>query len=453
MPRRRLFPAALAGLVFMLFAAAAFAAPSVTIYTRDLGFVRDVRTLEVRDSRDTVRIAGVPERVDFTSVRLAPADASARVTRLAYRYDVATGDALIQNAKGRRVRVTSRGDRATEGILVGTDGGFLVVRGDDGTLTAITRESLETVRLSDPPASIAVRPSIEAAIEGAHRGRLEAELSYLTGGLSWSAEHTVVRRGEGSATWSTNVTIDNQTGVAFDNAMVKLVAGEPRRATPPPMPMATFRNQMKEEMMAADGSAAMSQESFADYHLYTLTQPAVLRDREAQSLVMHAPRDVRATPRYFYRGGDPRGVTTQLEVKNDAASGLGLPLPAGRVRFYEADPSGAVQFTGEAIIGHTAEDEKLSMDIGSAFDLVAERREMANKRLSDKEREVTVAIELRNRKKTGVTIVVQENLGGDIEIVKSSLPARRKDANTLEFDVPVAAGKEVTLSYTYRVRY
>src|SRR6185503_19723231 len=91
----------LAGLSFTLAAATtAVAAPSVTIYTHDLGFVRDSRTLEVKSAQDTVRILGIPERVDFPSVRVAPADATARVTRLAYRYDVATGDALIQNAKG-----------------------------------------------------------------------------------------------------------------------------------------------------------------------------------------------------------------------------------------------------------------------------------------------------------------------------------------------------------------
>jgi len=357
---------------------------------------------------------------------------------------------LIQNAKGRRVRITSRGDRATEGTLVGTDGGFLVLRGDDGTITAIAREALETVRLTEPPANLALRPSIEAAIEG-RRGRMDAEISYLTSGLSWSAEHTVVRRGENSATWSTNVTIDNQTGIAFDGANVKLVAGEPRRATPPPMPY-MVRNQAKEMLAAAD-AGGMVEQAFADYHLYTLNRPATLRDREMQSLVMHDPRDVKATPRYFYRGGDPRGVAVQLEVKNDKESGLGLPLPAGRVRFYEADASGAIQFTGEATIGHTAEGEKLSMDVGSAFDLAAERKEMSNQRISDREREISVSIELRNRKKTAVTITVQENLGGDVQVTKSSIPSRRKDANTLEFDVPVPAGKEVTLTYTYRARY
>lgn len=452
MSRRRLVPAVLAGLSLTAAAGSAAAAPYVTIYSRDLGFVREARTLETGVRGDTVLIGGVPERMDFSSIRLAPADASARVSRLAYRYDVTSGDALIQNSKGRRVRVTSRGDRATEGTLVGTDGGFIVVRGDDGTLTAVAREALETVRMTEPPPSLALKPSVEAVISGARRGRMEAELSYLTGGLSWSAEHIVVRRGENSATWSTNVVVDNQTGITYENANVKLVAGEPRRAGGPPiMPM--VRTMAKDVLMAEGAGADMSQEAFADYHLYTLSRPATLRDREAQSLVMHEPHDAKTTPRYFYRGGDSRGVTTQLEVKNDAASGLGLPLPGGRVRFYEADASGAIQFTGEATIGHTPEDEKMTLDIGSAFDLVAERREMENKRISDREREISMEIDLRNRKKTPVTIVVQENLGGNVEVLKSTVPSRRKDANTLEFDVPVPAGKEVTLSYTYRIRY
>lgn len=442
----------LAGFSILIAAPAAIAAPAVTIYTSDLGFIRETRTLELRAARDTVRLEGVPERLDFSSVRLAPADATAKITRLAYRYDVAATDQLLQNSKGRRVRVTSRGERATEGTLISADGAFVTVRGENGSLTSVAMSALETVQLLEPPASLALKPQLIAAVESGRAGKIEAELSYLTGGLSWAAEHVVVRRGESAASWATNVTVDNQTGIGFESANVKLVAGDPRRAgSPSPAPF--VRAAMMKEMTMGSAAADMSEESFADYHLYTLVRPASLRDRESQSLVMHDSREIKVTPRYFYRGGDPRGVAVQLEVQNSAASGLGVPLPGGRVRFYEPDGSGALQFTGEATIKHTAENEKLTMDVGSAFDIAAERREMSNTRISDREREVSVTIELRNRKKTAVTIVVQENLGGDITILKSSLPSRRKDANTLEFDVPAPAGKEVTLSYTYRVRY
>src|SRR5207249_3083614 len=143
----------------------------------------------------------------------------------------------------------------------------------------------------------------------------------------------------------------------------------PGRETAVPLPGAAGRGMMMEAMKAPD----LSEQSFAEYHLYSLGHPATLRDRESQSLTMLAPRDVKVTPRYLYRGGDARGVRIQLEVRNTAAAGLGVPLPGGRVRFYEADPAGALQFTGETQIGHTAEGEKLTLDVGAAFDLAAER--------------------------------------------------------------------------------
>ncbi|TMQ51077.1 MAG: hypothetical protein E6K72_10825 [Candidatus Eisenbacteria bacterium] len=429
--------------------AATAAGPRVTIYTRDLGFVRETRTLDLGGARDTVRIEDVPARLDFSSARLAPAG-DLKLTRLAWRYDVASGDVLIDRAVGRRVRVTSRGDRATEGTLVSADGSWLVVRADDGALNTVARQALETVRLANPAGDMALRPALEAVLEGGKRGRIQADLSYLTGGLSWSAEHVCVRRGESGATWSAGVTVQNETGRDFVDATLKLVAGEPRREQPMPQPV--VERAMATLKMADAGGAALGEQAFADYHLYTLDRPATLRDRESQRLTLIEPRAVKVVPRYLYRGGAP-GVAAQLVVTNEAASGLGVPLPAGRVRFYEADATGDLQFTGETSIAHTAEGEKLTLDVGQAFDLAAERHETRQRRISDREREYSVEIKLRNRKKDAVTIVVEESVGGDWEVLEKTHEFIRKDANTLEFRIPVAAGKETMLGYTARVRY
>jgi hypothetical protein len=168
-------------LLAALCAGPAAAGPKVTVYPRDLGFVRETRSLDIGGARDTVRIEDVPARLDFTSVRLDPAG-DTKVVRLAWRYDVASGDALIEHALGRRVRITSRGDRATEGMLVSADGSWLVVRADDGTLNSVARPALEIVRLSNPAGDMALRPALEAVLEGGKRGKLQADLSYLTGG-------------------------------------------------------------------------------------------------------------------------------------------------------------------------------------------------------------------------------------------------------------------------------
>lgn len=432
-------------------AAPAAAGPALTLYSRDLGFVRETRAFERGAGRDTLRLADLPERLDFASLRVAPADAAARVASLARRSPDAAAEAVIEASLGRRVRVTSRGDRVTEGVLVSADGAWLLVRGDDGSLSSVARGVVETLRLPDPPAGLAARPVLEIVLEGGRPGRATAELSYLTGGLSWSAEHVVVRRAGGRAEWSSGVVIENASGVGWAGAEVKLVAGEPRReGSPVPAPRGAFLMEMA--AAKADG-AAMSEEAFADYHLYTLDGAVTLRPGEQRSVPMHAPRAVKASPRYRFRGGDPRGVAVQLVVANTRAAGLGVPLPAGRVRFFEEDASGALQFTGETRIRHTAEAETLTLDVGSAFDLVAERRDLFSRRVSDREREYGVEVALRNRKTEAVTIVLEEPAGGDVEVLQSTHPLARRDAATLSAEIPVPAGREVLVRYTARVRY
>jgi hypothetical protein len=427
--------------------AAAARGPSLTVYTSDLGLVREPRVLDLSGSRDTVRLTDVPERLDFASVRLVPAG-EARVTRLAYRYDVENGDRMLEAARGSRVRVLGRGDRVTEGTLLSADGSWLVVRADDGGISTLARATTEEVRLARPPALLSQKPTLEAVIEGGRRGKADAELSYLTAGLSWNAEHVVVRRGEDAVVWSASVTVQNACGRDFVDADLKLVAGEPRREMGAmPAPKAVMME------MARAAAPDLSEQAFSEYHLYTLGRTATLRDRETQSLTMIAPHAVKVTPRYLYRGGDSRGVALQLELQNTAAAGLGVPLPGGRVRIYEPDPAGELQFVGETRIAHTPEGEKVTLEMGSAFDLAAERRQMDDKRISDRERQYTIEIKLRNRKKSAVTIRVEEPVGGDFEVLGKTHEFVKKDANTLRFDVPVGAGKEVVLSYTVRVRY
>jgi hypothetical protein len=431
-------------------ATAAQAGPSVTIYTRDLGFVRESRTLDVRSARDTVRLEDVSTGLDFSSVRLAPA--AGRVARLAWRWDVASGDALIERAVGQRVRVLSRGDRVAEGMLVAADGAWLVLRGDDGSIRSQARGTVEEVSLANPGKTLSLKPAIEAVIEGT-KGATRADLSYLTSGLSWSAEHTLVRTGDNTATWGTIVQVVNSTGRGYTDAKLQLVAGEPSRATPP-APKMEYAMMARVSADAAGGAPGeMTEQAFADYHLYTLAGEVTLRDRETQSLTMYDPRPVTVKPRYLYRGGDARGVQSQLIVVNSAKEGTGAPLPAGRVRFFEPDASKQLQFTGETNIGHTAVDEKLTMEVGTAFDLAAERAIKSDKRISDREREYTTEIKLRNRKTTAVTIVVEEPLGGDITVTAQSHPSLRKDANTLQWSIDVPAGKEVVLTYTARQRW
>ena len=439
----------LAACTLALVAAPAWSGPSLTLYSSDLGLVKESRNVEFKGTRDTLRLEGVSQRLDASSLRLVPA--SGRLTRLAYRWDVASGDALLERAIGSRVRLVSRGERVNEGTLLSADGAWLVVRGDDGAITTLTREGTQEVRLAKPEPGLSLRPSLEAVVEGARRGSAAVDLAYLTGGLSWSAEHTLVRTGETTARWSAVVRVENTTGRAYADAKVKLIAGQLARVA-----HAEPRPEMAMMMKAsADGAPgqAPAEEAFADYHLYTLPGTVTLRDRESQTLVLLEPKDVQVKPRYVYRGGDPTGVRSRLELVNSAKEGTGAPLPGGRVRCYAPDGDGDQQLTGETQVRHTAVDEKLTLEMGYAFDLAAERKVVSDRRVSDREREYSVEIKLRNRKKTEVTIVCEEPVGGEVEVVKSSKPVSRDEANLLRFTLAVPAGQEVVLTYTARQRW
>ena len=219
-------------LIAALVPAAASAGPSLTLYTSDLGLVKESRSLDYRGGRDTLRLEGVSNRLDASSLRLVPS--SGKLARLAYRFDVATGDGLLEKAIGSRVRVVSKtGERVTEGTLLSADGSWLVVRGDDGALSTLSREAMQEVRLAKPDAALSLKPAIEAVVDGTKRGSGSAELQYLTGGLSWSAEHTLVRTGETTAQWSAAVRVENTTGRDYRDANVKLIAGDVSRVSAP----------------------------------------------------------------------------------------------------------------------------------------------------------------------------------------------------------------------------
>jgi hypothetical protein len=205
--------------------------------------------------------------------------------------------------------------------------------------------------------------------------------------------------------------------------------------------------------MAADAGAAPSEQAFSDFHLYTLPGVVTLRDRESQTLVLLEPKTVAVKPLYVYRGGNASGVQWKLEMVNSAKDGTGAPLPAGRVRCYAPDADKDMQLTGETTVKHTAVDEKVTLEMGYAFDLAVDRKQVTERRVSDREREYSVEIKLRNRKSVDATINVEEPANGETDVIKSSIPVARDEANLLKFTVPVPAGKEVVLTYTARQRW
>ncbi|MGI9101183.1 MAG: DUF4139 domain-containing protein [Terriglobales bacterium] len=322
-----------------------------------------------------------------------------------------------------------------------------------------------------------LKPTLHWQLATDKAGPLDAELSYVSGGMRWETDYNVVAPEKGDVLdligW---VTIDNLTGKTFDHAHVRLMAGDVNKIIPEMMAMNAPASAMKAVDMAMQ--PAVTERSFDEYHLYTLARPVTLRDHETKQVEFVSASGVRSQRLYVYDGAnidwnryrgwsfenirnDPSygtqsnpKVWVMQELKNSAANHLGIALPRGRMRFYRRDEDGRLQFTGENMIDHTPADETIRLYTGNAFDVVGERRRV-DYRVNNAAHTMdeSFEIKLRNHKKESVSVRAVEHLYrcNNWQIVSKSHPYRKLDANQVEFPVTVPADGEVTI--TYAVHY
>src|SRR5688500_8375436 len=162
---------------------------------------------------------------------------------------------------------------------------------------------------------------------------------------------------------------------------------------------------------------------------------------------------------FYYRNAQNPGapikdvVQVFYQFKNAKAAGLGMPMPAGTVRVYQADSKGGVQFVGEDRIGHTPKDETLKLKIGNAFDVVAERNQVDFQKIGPSTYEVEFEITLRNHKAVPISVEVNEPVGGTWRMMRASHEWTKTAAWATQFIVPVAANGSTVLRYRVRVTY
>jgi hypothetical protein len=281
--------------------------------------------------------------------------------------------------------------------------------------------------------------------------------------MNWNADYVLtVTRDEKSADLDGWVTLANNSGTAYKNAKLQLVAGEVHRVAPAPMNGRALGAAIAE----AKAAPQFEQENFSEYHLYSLARRTSIEDKESKQISLLNASGVSVEKlllvtgqSYYYRNpqtiGDPIPQTVQVNYrfKNEDKSGLGMPLPAGTVRVYQADSHGGIQLVGEDNIHHTPKDETVTIHVGDAFDIVCERKETDFTKISKNVYEFEYEITLRNHKESDVTVEVREPIGGDWEVEKSNYKADKLDSTTLGFQVPVAKNGTSTLDYRVRVKW
>ncbi|MGE5584314.1 MAG: DUF4139 domain-containing protein [Bacillota bacterium] len=431
---------------------------SLTVYSDNLALVRDERLVSLGEGLNVLRFSDVARNIDPSSVRLVSLTAPGDVMLLEqnFEYDLVSRQKLLEKYIGRQIELNRDGVIRPARLLAVDSQGKLTVEMDGKILL----DPPGNVELPALPSGLILRPTLVWYVQAKSAAEHVAEVNYLTGGVSWRADYVCVLDEKDRAValngW---VTLDNRSGATYRNASLKLVAGEVRTID------ADMQLKAVPMVSGAAPSAAFEEKPLFEYHSYTLKRRTTVADNQLKQIELLSAPNVPVKKMYVfetpgrrygyqtYAGKKETGdVKVVIEFENKAGAGLGIPLPAGKVRVYKASPDKSLDFVGEDAIAHTPRDETVRLYVGNAFDLVGERTVTDYKKIGANSYEEACCIKLRNHKDEDVEIMVIERFYGEWTILSCVPQSYQKlDANTAAFKIKVPRGKEAEILYRVRV--
>ncbi|HEY6126534.1 MAG TPA: hypothetical protein VIV63_17905 [Steroidobacteraceae bacterium] len=441
--------------------------------------VRDDRDVKLKQGRAQLSFTDVAALIDPTTVTFASlTDPSTRVLEQNFQFDLVSTQKLLLKFIDKQITVDKLNGNTvtpvTGTLLSAIDG--IVLRGTDGSIYSLP--SYTSVRFPDLPGGLNTRPTLVWDIQSPTGGTHKARVTYQTGGITWWADYNLIFNegadaNSGLLDLSAWVSIINQSGATFSDAKLKLIAGDVNRVQPE-MAMDMRREVLMKAQAAPANAGGFVQKDFFEFHLYTLGRKTTLPNNSTKQIeLFDQAKQIPAKKVLLYYGAvqpffypNPytdrnmgvdmnKKVDVYLEFKNDKQFGLGVPLPAGRLRVSQLDKADdSLEFIGEDTIDHTPKDEQVRVKLGSAFDVVGERRQVNfSVDSAGKVMEEEIEVKLRNHKSQPVEVVVKENLyrWSNWKILTQTHKFDKEDARTISFPVKVAKDGETVIRY--RVRY
>ena len=461
---------------------AAEANPALTIYNQNFAVVRDSVPLDLKAGVNSVRYTDATAQVEPDSVILRDptGDHSLQILEQNYRNDPVSQKLLLSLFEGRTIDFEKTWLHNSPGTTELVSGkiirsGYVPGVNDQQPIIEVNGKlqfSLPGQPLfPDLGDDTVLKPALNWLLQSDKPGQFDAEVGYVTGGLDWSASYNLVSPEKGDLVdlvgW---ITMNNKSGKIFENAKIKLMAGDVNKIQPQAIGAMRMRHALLAENYLAMAAPAVTEKAFDEFHLYSIARPTTLHDRETKQVEfvhaekMYAPTiyvyDAAAHYRFYgslnagqnWGQSDNKKILVQREFVNAETNHLGIALPAGKLRFYRRDDDGQLQFVGENMIEHTPRNETIRVTTGNSFDLVGERKQTNfhvdtdNKWLDE-----SFEIKLRNRKKdTPVEIRVVEHLyrWSNWDITAKSDEFKKTDAQTIEFRIPVKPDEEKIVTYT-----
>ena len=463
--------------------------PALTIYNQNFFVAREHLPLDLKPGANHIAFTGVAAHIEPDSVILRdPAGRALQVLEQNYRNDPVSQELLLSFYEGKTIDFLIQPGEIVKGKIIRS--GYIpsyTYANAYPQQPAYSQPIIEidgVLRFGLPgqpmfPAlsgDAILQPTLSWLLQSDKPGAFTAEVSYVSGGMNWHADYNLVVS-DASAN-QTNlvdlvgwITMQNQSGKTFENAQIKLMAGDVNKL----LPAAPMMKAVAGALRAAEDRAenVVQEKSFDEFHLYTLERPTTINDQETKQVEFVSAAGIHAQRLYIYDGAqtaqyayynpeqirqDPNygtqsnnKVWVMQEFKNSEANHLGLPLPKGRLRFYRRDTDGHLEFIGENSIDHTPKDETLRLYTGNAFDIVGERRR-TNYHIESNQHWIDESFEIRvrNHKKDPATVRVVEHLYrcNNWKLTEPSTPSHKTDANTVEFPITVKPDGEALVTYT-----
>lgn len=437
---------------------------AVTIYNHDLALVKDVRNIKLSTGLNVVALRDVSAQIRPETALLRSINVPGSLTLLEqnFDYDLLTPSKMLEKFVGKTVTIiktnpATGAETAEKATVLSANNGVVLKIGN-----RIETGLPGRIVYDDVPNNLRDRPTLITQVNNNGKENQTVELSYLTGGLGWKADYVAeLNAKEDSLALSGWITLSNMSGASYQNAKLQLVAGDINQVQPN-RPMAKM---MRGDVMMAEAAAPMIEEGLLEYHLYRLERPTTIAENQIKQVALLSEADIPARKSLLLRGADddyshPYGeissklkVDVFVEFDNKQAAKLGMPLPKGMMRVYKKDSQGNAQFVGEDAIDHTPKNEVVRLKLGSAFDVTADKKQTDFQKVSDSEYKSAFQITLNNAKKEAVTVVVQEPIRGDWQILSENAKHTKLNSQLAQWEIKVPAEGEAKLTYRIMVKY
>ncbi len=425
----------------------------LTIYNDDLSLVRSKFELKLTEGRQEVNFDDITSRISPASVIVTPEKGDLKVAEQNYEYDLAGKWQIMLKYLDKEVTVVTKDQSRYRGIMKFYDGtSYGIQESDGGKLVIVNEAETQAIQLAELPANFYVKPTLHWSLIAGKGGTYPIQMTYLTGGLSWDVTYNCVwdKKLLDMNSW---VTIGNQSGKAFKDVSLKLIAGDVNVVQDYYYDKYS-RYEMADSMagMVAPAPPSFEEKAFHDFHMYTLDQKVSFADNQTKQIALYPTQHVKATPVYEYLVWGS-GVNSMIKFKNTEENGIGKPLPKGIMKVYMKDTDGNLEFIGEDRIDHTGRNEEVVINTGTAFDLVGSTLVKDQETLKRNESERSFQITLRNNSQEKKSINVIHQLGGNSRIISSDIKPEIDTNLKATFTVEIEPDKEVIFTFREKTTY